>query len=93
MPLLFGSELPWAFLGTIQILGLIVAVATRLAEGSCRQIWCQVLFFASMVLVGLVTIAALRLGPGCWMVSGTTFSVMVLTVTCDFRTGEDVAEG
>jgi hypothetical protein len=36
-------------------------------------------------VVGIVVVISLGLGPGCWLTSGTTFSLMVLTVTCDFN--------
>jgi hypothetical protein len=77
------SAFVWA-VAAIQVLGLLLAWMARLSEGSRRQTLCQRLFFAALVLVGLGTIVLLGMGPGYWLVSGTTLSLMVLTVTCDF---------
>jgi hypothetical protein len=57
----------------------------RRSEGSAWQPYFQQLFVVSMLLVGLATIAAMGLGPCSWLASGTTFSVMVVAATCDFR--------
>lgn len=67
-----------------QLLGLASAALARLSEGSRYQASGQRLFFASLGLVGLTIVAALLLGPGYWLTSGATFSLMVLTATCDF---------
>ncbi|MGA2032909.1 MAG: hypothetical protein ABSG68_11665 [Thermoguttaceae bacterium] len=72
----------------VQVIGLGSAWIARAGEGSHRQKPLQNVFAACLVLVGLATVFALGLGPGCWLSSGTTFSIMVLTVTGDpTRTG------
>lgn len=68
-----------------QALGLSSAWLARRSEGSAWQSHFQQLFVLSMVLVGVGTIAAMGLGPCSWLASGTTFSVMVVAATCDFR--------
>jgi len=68
-------------LGAILVLGLLSAWMTRLSEGS--RFWHRS-FFVCLLFVGLATIASSELGAACWISSGTTFSLMVLTATCDF---------
>ena len=74
----------WVILG-VQVLGLVSAAMARVSVGSRTEPYCQRLFIASLVLVGVATISALGLGPGHWLALGTTLAVMVLTVTWDFR--------
>lgn len=71
-------------LGAIQVLGLVSAAAARLSEGSRCQRLSQRVFLGWLGVVGGSTILSLGLWPPCWLASGATFSVMVLTVTCDF---------
>lgn len=79
------STIILATLLAVELLGLISAALARLSEGSAYQASGQRLFFGSLGLVGLTTMAALLLGPGYWLTSGATFSLMVLTATCDFN--------
>lgn len=67
-----------------QATGLLSAVVARLSTGSRCQCSTQWLFLGCMALVGVATMVSLSLGPGFWVTSGTTFSLMVLTATCDF---------
>lgn len=79
------SVLLVCLLGGIQLLGLTSAAVARLSEGSSRQRSGQRLFLACLGLVGAATVVSVFLGPGCWLSSGTTFSLMVLGATCDFN--------
>jgi hypothetical protein len=79
------SVLLVCLLGGIQLLGLTSAAVTRLSEGSSRQKSGQRLFLACLGLMGAATVVSIFLGPGCWLSSGTTFSLMVLGATCDFN--------
>jgi hypothetical protein len=36
-------------------------------------------------LAGMATVVALAMTPAYWVVSGASFSVMVLVATCDFQ--------
>jgi hypothetical protein len=74
-----------------QVFGLVAAWATRRAEGSRHQTHCHALFFVAMIVVGAATAAATLLGPGYWLVCGTSFSVMVVGATYDFRGSEEAA--
>jgi hypothetical protein len=67
-----------------QTAGLLSALAARLSVGSRCQCSTQWLFLGCLALVGAATMVSLNFGPGCWVTSGTTFSLMVLTTTCDF---------
>ncbi len=81
------SEAPaicWLF-GAVEVVGLISAWVARLSAGSRCQTSCQCLFLGCMALVGGVAVVSPGLGPSCWLVSSITLSLMILTVTCDFR--------
>ena len=71
-------------IAAVQIIGLFSAWATRFSEGSVWQVWFQRLFFASLLLMGVTTVLAFGVGPGCWISCGTTLSLMVVGATCDF---------
>ena len=77
------SQLGWV-LGCVQVLGLVSAWVARVSVGSRYQLAWQRLFLGSLLVVGASTIVSLGLNPGCWVVSGATMALMVLTVTCDF---------
>lgn len=79
----FEASVIWCLLGTIEVLGLTSAWVARLSEGSRRQTSCQRVFLGFLALVGGATIISVALGLGCWLASGTTLLLMVLTVTCD----------
>lgn len=70
-------------LGTIQALGLASAGFARWSSGRNCQASCHALFFAFLSLVGVATVAALMIGPGCGLVSGTTLAIMAVTATLD----------
>ena len=75
----------------IQLAGVFGAVMARFSAGSRRELWCQRLFWACLCLVGMTTMVAAELWPECWPTLATTFSVMVLIVTVDFRRSGRVA--
>ena len=67
-----------------QAAGLVSAVATRVGSGSACHVSTRWLFAFLLSIVGLGMVVSLDLGPAYWLSSGATFSIMVLTVTCDF---------
>ncbi len=67
----------------IQALGVLSAVAARRSEGVAGRIAFQWLFIACLGLVGLSTAVLVNAASGWWLASGTTLSVMVLTITYD----------
>ncbi|MBX3411910.1 MAG: hypothetical protein KF708_04270 [Pirellulales bacterium] len=82
------STVLWC-LGTIQALGLASAAFARWSEGRTCQTPVHWLFFAFLGLVGVGTVAAMMIGPGCGLVSGTTLALMALTATLDLsRVGQ-----
>ena len=92
---MIGPEVSSAFwfLAAVQLVGLASAWLARLSEGSCHQTDCQCLFLGCLGMVGVATVTALWMGPGWWLGSGATLSVMVVTATCDFRRPAQRATG
>ena len=80
----------WLLIGA-QFLGISSAWLARLSEGSPRQAVSQRMFFGVLPLVGVATMVALAVGPGCWLACSTTLAFMVLTVTCDFQGSREAA--
>ena len=80
----------WLFVAA-QLLGVLSAWLARLSEGSVCQAVSQWMFFGVLPLMGAATMVALAVGPGCWLACCATLSVMVLTVTCDFRGSREAA--
>ncbi|MCR4413685.1 MAG: hypothetical protein NUV77_14795 [Thermoguttaceae bacterium] len=74
-----------AGLATVQVLGLFASLGTRLSTGSRFEGKCRCLFLALLGLAGMATVVALAMTPAYWVVSGASFSVMVLVATCDFQ--------
>jgi hypothetical protein len=88
----FETSLPLLYLvGAIQLVGLASVAFARLCEGSACQSSGQRVFFACLALVGAVAMFSVFLGPGFWLSSGTTFSLMVLGATCDFSRSRRLA--
>ncbi len=85
-----SPALVW-FLLASQPLGILIALAARLSEGSPGQAISQRMFFGALCLMGAATIMALAVGPGCWVACSTSLVVMVLTVICDFRVGREAS--
>jgi hypothetical protein len=85
-----SSTVLWLLIAA-QLLGISSAWLARLSEGSCYQAVSQCLFFGVLPLMGAATVAAMTVGPGCWMTCSVTLAIMVLTVTCDFRGSREAA--
>jgi len=67
----------------IQALGVLSALAARRSEDVAGRTAFQWLFIACLGLVGLSTAVLVSAASGWWLASGTTLSVMVLTITYD----------
>ncbi len=80
----------WLF-AAAQLLGVASAWHARLSEGSPHQVISQWMFFGILPLMGVATMIAFAVGPGCWLACAATLSVMVLTVTLDFRGSREAA--
>ncbi len=72
-------------LAIVELWGISIALIVRLSQGSTHQGICEKLFFLSLVLMGGVTLASLRLQPINWLFSAITLTTMTLVVVCDFR--------
>jgi len=70
--------------GVIQVLGLISAFATRISRRSCRRSASHWVFFGCLSLVAMAAILTVGKPPGCWLTSGTTISLMVVTAVGEF---------
>lgn len=80
----------WLLVAT-QILGAISACAARVSEGTPHQAFSHGMFLGALPLVGIATLVAFAIGPGCWLACSATLAFMILTVTCDFRNGRESA--
>ena len=80
----------WLLVAT-QCVGVAAAWLVRLSEGSACQALGQYVFLAILPLVGVSAMLAMAIGPGCWLGCSATLAVMVLTVTCDFRSSRKAA--
>lgn len=85
-----SSPALWFFV-LAQLFGVLSAWLARLSEGSACQTLSQGLFFLALPFMGIMTAAALAVGPGWWLCCSATLAVMILTVTCDFRKSHELA--
>lgn len=85
----FYSPVALWLLMALQFLGIMSACAARFSEGTPRQRLIQGMFLGVLPLMGCSTMVAFAIGPGCWLACATTLAVMVLTVTCDFRSSRE----
>lgn len=73
----------------VQLVGLLSAWLARAGEGLAHQKAFQWLFFASLTLVAGATMLAMMMGPGFWLTSGITLSLMVVTAIFDAGDASD----
>jgi len=85
-----SPALPWLLFAT-QVIGVVSACAARLSEGSPLQTISQRAFLTILCLMGPATIAALAVGPGCWLGCSAALAIMVLTAIWDLRAGREAA--
>ncbi len=72
-------------LGSSQVLGLALALITRLSEGSKFQATFQALLLIYLGVMGGATIVSLAVARGVWLGFGATFSAMVVMAVYDSR--------
>jgi len=72
-------------LGSSQVFGLVVALSTRLSEGSRFQGFFQTLFLVYLALIGGATIISVAVARDVWLGFGATLSIMLVTAVSDFR--------
>lgn len=71
-------------LGGVQILGVVAAGVSRLAEGTRHERLGQGLCLASLAVIGTVCGAAIRIGPDAAAACATTLAIMTLIAVADF---------
>ena len=71
-------------LGVIQVLGLISAFATRISRRSSRRNASQWVFVGCLALVAAAALLTVGKPTGCWLTSGATISLMVVTAVGEF---------
>jgi|EndMetStandDraft_5_1072996.scaffolds.fasta_scaffold622212_1 hypothetical protein len=67
----------------VQLTGISSAVLARSGESPLGQAVRQSLFLATLPVVAIVTLGCLVMGWSAWVVSGSTFSLMVVTAIWD----------
>jgi hypothetical protein len=76
---------PVIFWGSLAV--PLISLGTLLAMRFCRSIagraLCQQAFLLQLLILGLLTLAALSTGSDAWVASGAIFSVITLCATCD----------
>lgn len=65
----------------VQVLGLASIAIARFTERSWARAFCQRLFFASLVSVGVVTLFSLHLGNGNWHPCAMMLGIMTVGAT------------
>lgn len=77
----YGYEI---IVATVQLLGLLGMVLTRLVSTGKTQGLFQTFFLCWMAFVGVGTLALVHVGCHVWLPLGTTLAVMALGATIDF---------
>lgn len=70
---------------SLHIAALGVAYGTRVAAGSRLEVLTQLVFFATMLVMGIAVWACQQAHAGAWGLSAVTLIAMVLTAVVDFR--------
>ena len=67
------------------VCGVASAVLARISCGTCLETLAHGLVFVLMGLIGIVTFAALLIGPGHGLFVGSTLSIMAVVTVFDGR--------
>ncbi|MGD9127643.1 MAG: hypothetical protein PVH19_09720 [Planctomycetia bacterium] len=78
------SAVLWT-VSAIQAIGILSVLLARLTEGSCMQNVCRALFIISLTLVGTTAIVTMLITPELWLISGITFSGMIILVLFEHK--------
>ena len=70
-------------MSVVQMLGLVAAGLTRLAEGTRHERGCQWLLVVALAAVGCLCGFALQFGPACAAVCAVTLTLMTLIAVFD----------
>lgn len=66
---------------SVQFIGLLGLIASRMATHVNRPAYGQIFFFGSLLVVAAATVISLWMRDETWAVSGTTLSCMVVGAT------------
>jgi hypothetical protein len=72
----------------VQVVGVATIGALHLLPHGRRRNFCQRVFFASLLAMGCMTLAAVCSASHAWMSSGASLSVMTMCATFDFGSRE-----
>jgi hypothetical protein len=81
----FSETAVFAIAITVQLVGLLSVVLTRLSERSAAQALCQHVFLASLVIVGAIAVIAIWYDISCWAICATTLPLMAVGATIDLH--------
>jgi hypothetical protein len=85
---------PFAVFGcfvAVQFVGIASACVARCCVGTRQETLGQRLFLLAMLLIGVATMVALAVWPGCWLACSATLAFMLLMVVYNFRDGREEA--
>lgn len=84
MLLAFAVSPTLCLLGGVQLLGVVAAGVSRLAEGTRHERLGHGLCLVSLAVIGTLCGAAIRIGPDAAAACATTLAVMTLIAVADF---------
>ncbi|HTU27040.1 MAG TPA: hypothetical protein VMF30_16655 [Pirellulales bacterium] len=76
----FDPHVVFWILLAVEVAGLMSASLVRLTHGCRSHSSCQWLFFACLSLVGCGSVVAMVISPICWLLSGGTLAMMIVSV-------------
>lgn len=89
-PLAIGNVSPvLCGVGLVQVLGIVAAIASRLAEGTQREQLGHWLCLAALATVGGLCGFCLQYGPDSGAMCAVTFTVMTMIAIVDVRPGSE----
>ena len=83
MLLAFAVSPTLCLLGGVQVLGVVAAGVSRLAEGTRHERLGHGLCLISLAIIGTVCGAAIRIGPDAAAACATTLAIMTLIAVVD----------
>ena len=89
--MLFESPAVCWMLLAAEAVGLVSAWIARLSTGSRLQTFCYSVYLVCLGAVVAGAPLSLGLGTGFWLASSVTVALMILMVTCDFRSSRHQA--
>ncbi len=88
----FESQLLFAIVATLQVLGLVSVAVVRSTEYATASDSFQRIYFVLLLAVGTATILTALAGNSYWITMGITLAVMVVGATLDLCRERQPAE-